>query len=91
MADCQGRLTSFLWERHVFEPRATETIVMVARAPNTAKRRTAHLAGATAALVASLFSLGLALHYPAEVAGWTEALTHKVAPIAARFGSITNP
>ena len=91
MADCQSTLTSFLWERHVFEPRATETVVMVARAPVTSKRSTARLVGATAALIASMFSLGLAIRYPAEVAEWTDGVTREVAPIAARFGAHANP
>jgi len=90
-ADCQSTLTSFLWDRHVFEPRATETVVMVACAPNTAPRNTARLAGAIAALAASMISLGLALRYPGEVARWTDEVRREVAPITARFGAEPKP
>jgi len=90
-ADCQTLLTSFLWDSHVFEPRSTETVVMVACAPSVTKRSTVRLAGAAAALVASLLSLGFALRYPGEVAGWTDEVAREVAPIAARLGSSSTP
>jgi serine/threonine protein kinase len=90
-ADCQSALTSFLWDRHVFEPRATETIVMVARTLNSTPRSTLRLTGAIAALAASMLSLGFALRYPGEVTRWTDEMTREVAPIAARFGSEANP
>jgi serine/threonine protein kinase len=86
-ADCQSTLASYLWEQHVFEPRATETVVMLASAPSSAPRQTIRLAGAAAALVASILSLGLALRYPGEIAQWTEEVTRDVAPIAERFRS----
>jgi serine/threonine protein kinase len=90
-ADCQSTLTSYLWDRHVFEPRSTETVVMVAHVANTRKRSTVRLAGAMAALVASLLSLGFALRYPGEVTGWTDELAREVAPIASRLASSSNP
>jgi serine/threonine protein kinase len=85
-ADCQSALASFLWEQHIFEPRATETVVMVAATARNAPRRAIRLAGATAALAASILSLGLAIRYPGEVVQWTDELTREIAPIAARFG-----
>jgi hypothetical protein len=85
-ADCQSALASFLWEQHIFEPRATETVVMIAATAPNAPRRAIRLAGATAALAASLLSLGLALRYPGEVVQWTNELTREIEPIAARFG-----
>jgi serine/threonine-protein kinase len=90
-ADCQALLTSFLWDSHVFEPRSTETVVMVACAPRTTKRSMTRLAAAMVALVASMFLLGFALRYPAQVAGWTDEVAREVAPIAARLGSEMNP
>jgi serine/threonine protein kinase len=90
-ADCQTLLTSFLWDSHVFEPRSTETVVMVACAPRTAKRSMTRFAAATAALVVSILSLGFALRYPAEVAGWTDGVAREVGPIAANFGSAASP
>jgi serine/threonine protein kinase len=77
-SDCQSTLTSFFWEHHVFEPRATETVVMVARDSNASTRKPVRFAGAMAALVASILSLGLALRYPAEVAGWTDHVAREV-------------
>jgi serine/threonine-protein kinase len=91
MADCRTTLTSFLWERHVFEPRSTETVVMVARAPNSSRRSSARLASAIAALVVSMASLGFALRYPAEVAGWTDEVSRNVTPIVDRLGLDPNP
>jgi serine/threonine protein kinase len=86
-AECQSMLASFLWEQHVFEPRSTETVVMVASAPGPAPKRRLRLAGATAALLASLLSLGFSLRHSNEVASWTDHLTREVAPIAARLRS----
>lgn len=89
-ADCRSELTSFLWERHVFEPRATETVVMVAHTSSPNPRSRIRVAVATAALVASLFALGSALRYPEWIAGWTDELAREVAPIAAKFESLAH-
>jgi hypothetical protein len=83
-------LTSFLWDSHVFEPRSTETVVMVACAPRAAKRSLTRLAAAMAALVASILLLGFALRYPAQIAGWTDEVAREVVPLAARLGSEIN-
>lgn len=77
-ADCQSTLTSYLWDRHVFEPRATETVVMVACAPSVTKRSTVRLAGAMAALVASMLFLGFALRFPEDVASWTDEMKQEI-------------
>ena len=90
-ADCQSTLTSFLWDRHVFEPRATETVVMVSHLPSATPRSKVRLAGAIAALAASMLTLGLALRYPGEVARWTDEAKREVAPITARFGAEPEP
>jgi len=74
-AECQSTLASHLWERHVFEPRETETVVMVARATSTRPFRPLRLAAAVGALAISILSLGLSYRYPGEVTRWTERLT----------------
>lgn len=89
-ADCRSELTSFLWERHVFEPRATETVVMVAHTSSPNPRSRIRVAVATAALVASLIALGIALRYPEWIAVWTDELAREVAPIAAKFESLAH-
>jgi serine/threonine protein kinase len=89
-ADSQNLLASFLWEQHVFEPRATETVVMIAAPSDGSPARTLRLLGATAALAASIVGLGLALRFPEEITRLTDRVQRDVAPIAARFGSIAN-
>lgn len=71
-ADCQGSLAAFLWDRHVFEPRATETVVMVVRPPAKARSRRLRLAVAAAAMVSSLALLTLSIREPGKVIEWTE-------------------
>lgn len=78
-AECQSVLTSYLWDRHVFEPRSTETVVMVACAPSVTKRSTFRLAGAMAALITSLLLLGFALSYPGDIASWTDEVKREIA------------
>jgi serine/threonine protein kinase len=73
-AECQSTLASFLWERHVFEPRATETVVMVACAPDPPRRRSIRLVGSLAALATSMLCLGLAMQHPGEVVRWTDGI-----------------
>lgn len=84
-AECQSLLTTFLWERHVFEARETETVVMVVRDASRRPWRAARFAGAIAVLVVSMLSLGYAFRYPVEIANWTTALVEDVAPITTRL------
>ncbi|MAG29658.1 MAG: serine/threonine protein kinase [Deltaproteobacteria bacterium] len=72
--DCQSTLAAFLWERGVFQARATETVVMVACASATALRPRLRLSVAAAALLTSMVLLGWALLYPAGILGWTDAI-----------------
>lgn len=97
-ADCQSTLASFLWDRHVFEPRATETVVMVACASDPPRRRSFRLAGALAALAASTLCLGTALQDPGAVLRWTDGIRHGltrqvavgIEPLAARWTPDSN-
>jgi serine/threonine-protein kinase len=79
--DCRARLAAFFWERHVFEPRPTETVVMVARASHGAMPRAVRVGFASAALVASLFCLALSMRHPDQVVDWTEGLVREVRTI----------
>lgn len=93
-SDCQSTLTRFLWENHVFEPRETETVVMLTSDPNSKPRSPARLVRALAAfiaLVTSVLSLGFALRHPAEVASWTHGVAREVTPIVTRFGADETP
>jgi serine/threonine protein kinase len=73
-AECQSTLASYLWERHVFEPRETETVVMVAREATLRPFRPLRLAAAIGILAVSLLSLGLSFRYPNEITEWTTRL-----------------
>ena len=86
-AEARTAIASHLWEQHVFEARATETVVMVAAPPAPAPHRRLRLVGAAAALVASIVGLGLSLRYPGEVTRWTDELRRDIGPLAARLGS----
>lgn len=83
-AECQSALASYPWERHVFEPRETETVVMIARESSA---RPLRLAAAIGALAVSILSLGLSLRYPNEVTQWTARLTDgfEITPLASRI------
>lgn len=76
--DCRARLAAFFWERHVFEPRPTETVVMVARASSGTMPRAVRVGFASAALVASLFCFALSMRYPDQVVQWTDSVAPEV-------------
>ena len=92
-AECQSTLTTYLWERRVFEPRETETVLMVAREASTRPFRPLRLATAIAALAVSLLSIGFSFRHPDEVTEWTARLTggFEFAPIAARITTNMKP
>jgi serine/threonine-protein kinase len=91
-ADCQATLAGFLWERHVFETRSTETVVMVAAVRERPRRRGVRLVGAIAAVAVAMLGLGFALRNPGDVLRWTDGIRHQITsqvggiqPIAARL------
>jgi len=84
-ADAQNALASYLWEQHVFEPRATETVVMIAAAPGGSAKSRLRMVGAAAALAAAILCLGLALRFPDEVTRMTDEIRQDVGPLAARL------
>lgn len=67
--DCQSTLASFFWERHVFESRETETVVMVARPAVAERARASRLALAALAMLLSLAWLAASIDDPARFAG----------------------
>ena len=86
-AECQSLLASYLWERHVFEPRSTETVVMVAREASRPRFRPIRFAVAAGALAISLFCLGVSLRHPDEVIHWTSRLAGEI-PSATQLRSL---
>ena len=76
--ELQRALSSWLWERHVFEPRANETVVMLAASSHGTRRRRLRLAAATAAVLGSAGLLAYAVQHPIEVADWSDALTARL-------------
>ncbi len=62
--DCQSALAAFFWDRHVFESRETETVVMVARPALPERARPVRLALAAVALMLSLGALAASVHDP---------------------------
>ena len=62
--DCQSALAAFFWDRHVFESRETETVVMVARPALVDRARPLRLAVAALALMLSLGVLAASLRDP---------------------------
>ena len=62
--DCQSALAAFFWDRHVFESRETETVVMVARPALPERARPLRLALAAVALTLSLGLLAASIHDP---------------------------
>lgn len=75
--DCQHALAAFLWERRVFEARETETVVMVACSPASARRRVVRGAFAATALVVSVMLVGWSFWRPADVLHWTDAVAER--------------
>ena len=71
-ADCQAGLAAFLWDRHVFEARSTETVVMVVRSTAPKSSRRIRLAVAAAAMVTSLALLAISLREPEKMIAWTD-------------------
>ena len=76
-ADCRHVLARFLWERRVFEPRATETVVMVAAEPAGLRARV-RPAFAGAALATAAFALGAAWLEPERVLAVTDVVVGAV-------------
>lgn len=72
--DCREAIAAFLWDHHVFESRATETVVHLVRAEPRPPRRRLRAALAAAALSLSLAALAGALHAPERVTTWTDAV-----------------
>lgn len=87
-ADCQSALASFLWSRHVFESRETETVVMVARASAPESARPFRLALAAIALTLSLGLLATSLRDPTRIARLTDQLWQL--PAAASVASLAS-
>jgi serine/threonine protein kinase len=73
-ADCQSSLAAFLWDRHVFESRSTETVVMVARPAATVRARPLRMALAAVAMTLSLGFLAISIRDPASILRWTDVV-----------------
>ena len=80
-ADCQSTLAAFLWDRHVFETRSTETVVMVARTAAAGRGRPRRMALAAIAMTLSIGVLTISLRDPASVLRWSDAVL--AAPLSA--------
>lgn len=74
----QEALAAHLWERHVFSPREGDTVVVVARPDAPTRRPRLRAALATAALLASVASLGVSLRAPERVLAWTDGWSASV-------------
>jgi len=70
--DCQSALAAFFWDRHVFESRETETVVMVARPAVQERARPLRMALAAIALMLSLGALAASVHDPLGAARWID-------------------
>ena len=77
-ADCQATLAAFLWDRHVFASRSTETVVMVARPAVGRSRKAARLGLAAAAMALAMGVVGVSVRDPNRIVRWTESLTRSV-------------
>jgi serine/threonine-protein kinase len=82
-ADLRRSLSSWLWERHVFEVRANETVVMVAagagsRAP---RRQGIRLTMAAAAAIGAVALLGYSVEHPTQITQWSDRVVARLAAI----------
>lgn len=77
--DCQSTLAAFLWDRHVFEPRPTETVVMVARTTAADRGYSLRFALAAIAMTLSIGMLTTSIRDPASVIRWTDVLWRALA------------
>lgn len=71
-ADCQSTLAAFLWDRHVFESRSTETVVRVARPPAPGRTRPLRLGLAALAMSLSLALFAMSMRDPASAVRFTD-------------------
>jgi len=69
--DLRRTLSSWLWERHVFETRDNETVVLIAAASTGGRGSRGRLALAMAAVVAAGMLLGYSLQHPSRIADWS--------------------
>ncbi len=69
--DLHRMLSSWLWERHVFETRDGETVVLLAAGSTDGRRSAGRLALAMAAVVAAGMLLGYSLQHPSRIADWS--------------------
>lgn len=67
-------LASWLWERHVFETRENETVVMIAPGIGDAAGASHRLALVTAALLGAIGLLAYSVEHPGRVADWSESV-----------------
>lgn len=70
-ADCQAALAAFLWDRHVFESRPTETVVMLARPAVAGRARGVRFTAAAAAMIGALGLLAASVREPETAVAWT--------------------
>jgi len=84
-ADCQSTLAAFLWDRHVFESRSTETVVMVARPASTRGTRPLRLGLAAIAMSLSLLMVAMSIRDPTSVVRFTDAVWQAPASAAYNF------
>ncbi len=73
-ADCQNTLAAFLWDRHVFEARSRETVVMVACPAATDRARPLRLGLAAIAMTVSLGIFAMSVRDPESVLRVTDAV-----------------
>ncbi len=72
--DCQSTLAAFFWDRHVFESRPAETVVMVARTSATDRRQPLRFGLAAIAMTFSFGIFAMSIHDPASVVRWTDVV-----------------